>query len=262
LLCDRVLSLVARLCLRYDRPEQAAAAADDGDGGGGGAHDDDEASLVARVVAFYDGYTSSFHTKDVLVRKLVHYFDAWAAFAGRHGPGPTDPLALGHDRFGECGLLFATAAAADDDGAGARRGGGLERARASGLLRLPTLFLSPFELAAIVQLRIVVSLSERVISKVGCLCVVCVVCVSCVCRVVSCWASSFAHVWCAPQIEERFDELKGLVDSRKARSRQRNSYAQLCTALPHYCAMSQCTNAPPHTTAHHRTRTRCATARD
>ena len=36
--------------------------------------DDDDASLFARVVAFYDGYTSSFHTKDVLVRKLVHYF--------------------------------------------------------------------------------------------------------------------------------------------------------------------------------------------
>jgi hypothetical protein len=164
-----VLGLVARLCLRYEQ----AAAADDDDGG---ANDDDNASLFARVVAFYDAYASSFHTKDVLVRKLVHYFDAWAAFAGRHGPRPTDPLALGRERFGERGLLFA------NDDAAAGSGGGLERARASGLLRLPTLFLSSFELAAIVQLRIVVTLSERLISKVAlpsacglCVCVLCVV---------------------------------------------------------------------------------------
>jgi hypothetical protein len=170
-----VLGLVARLCLRYEQ----AAAADDDDGG---ANDDDNASLFARVVAFYDAYASSFHTKDVLVRKLVHYFDAWAAFAGRHGPRPTDPLALGRERFGERGLLFA------NDDAAAGSGGGLERARASGLLRLPTLFLSSFELAAIVQLRIVVTLSERLISKVALpsACGLCVCCVLCVERCVLC----------------------------------------------------------------------------
>jgi hypothetical protein len=42
------------------------------------------------------------------------------------------------------------------------------------------------------------------------------------------------------QIEERFSELKGLVETRKARSRQRSSYGQLCESLPYYCYMTQC----------------------
>jgi hypothetical protein len=190
LLCDRVLGLIVRLCLRYDLNGTEAATV--------GSESDEH--VFSRVVTFYDGYSSSFHTKDVLVRKLIHYFDAWLPFARDHlQSGAVSATSLGADAAEEQStqatedatlaqlkrnvdalsaldlgqlqqqhLLFAVdprpeQQQREDDERGKQA---LQRAQASGLLRLPTLFLPSFEMAAIVQLRMIVSLSARVISKV------------------------------------------------------------------------------------------------
>ncbi|KAL6078838.1 endoplasmic reticulum membrane-associated RNA degradation protein-like isoform X5 [Balamuthia mandrillaris] len=160
---------------------------------------------------FFRSYISTFHTQSILIHKLCSFSEEWRAFSllsnepTEEGEGETIKIEKQEGEVLPTDLEERTS---------------VQRAKClfvnapteekdetqvllEDLYRLPTLYLSSSQLQCIACLRKVISISRKILAK----------------------------------ITERYVELKQLIESRRARSRQRNSYEKLTQCLPFFSAV-------------------------